>query len=1053
MTALNFKTRGMCDPKGKARVYFCCHPEDFTLYFESVCNDILRMQNCAVWYSDTTADRDGEFLQQLHEMQLFVMPVTHKLLNTSNHALDIEFRFATENHIPVLPLMFEQGLVEIFNQKCGDIQFLDKYSSDETAISYTEKLEKYLSSVLIGDDLAEKVRAAFDAYVFLSYRKKDRKYAQELMRLIHKHEFCRDIAIWYDEYLTPGENFNDSIKAALEKSGLFVLTVTPNLVNEENYIMTTEYPMAKQQNKPILPAELVPTDRNLLAEKYFEIPQCANARNEVELSKALLSAVQKMAIKENDQSPVHNFFIGLAYLNGIDVEVDRERAVKLITSAAEAGLMEAIDQLVMMLRMGKGVERSYKKAIEWQKKKIECAIAAYSQEPNFENLKIAVISMILCGDYYVELAQIENAQKQYDDASGFYEACDLEKTDDVKRLLFTLEQRLGAICTQKGDRAGTKSHYARCVDIASTLGDELADRRNTVAAFNNIGVYYKGEGETSEARKHYESALDIAYKIATETQELPDLRMYRICLFNIGGICLDEGNPQKAEQEFQRALQVANMLINIDDSAVARRDKAITLTLLGSAVKRQGRLSDASRHYTEALEIYEKVAEETETVTAKYDLCICYNDTGTVLQLMGEYETAKTYYETSLKIAEHFNAECNTVGFMRVTAINLVNLGYIAKMQGNPDSAQEYYKRSIDVRTELAGMTGSVSDRESLAFANNRLGAIYLEKGALDMAEECFKNALKIYGYLLRRTSKSNIRQGEITCWLNIGDVSNKQGNLPEARESFEKALLLAEEYSKSCNTAVDRTSEATCYGRLGNVCFKENDLEKAKEFFQKQLELRILIHNESETAEALKNLALAHLSMANVLNKLGNKQMAKYHYCSEAKHLEKLIETVKTKQHSHSLATALKNAADICFEEKDYDKAEELYSKQLSVSQSLLTEFGTETFASLTICCQCYLGRALLNLGKRDEAVHQFEEYFSLSEGWFKKTASNIFLSNMGIACYNLSVASPDRQKEMLQKAILYTGILSSKTPEIDRYRKRLEQYKQQYAKKFGQQ
>ena len=51
------------------------------------------------------------------------------------------------------------------------------------------------------------------------------------MRLIHKNEFCRDIAIWYDEFLTPGENFNDAIKEALQKSGLFVLTVTPNLVN------------------------------------------------------------------------------------------------------------------------------------------------------------------------------------------------------------------------------------------------------------------------------------------------------------------------------------------------------------------------------------------------------------------------------------------------------------------------------------------------------------------------------------------------------------------------------------------------------------------------------------------------------------------------------------------------------------------------------------------------------------------------------------------------------------------------------------------------------
>lgn len=93
------------------------------------------------------------------------------------------------------------------------------------------------------------------------------------MRLIHKNKFCRDIAIWYDEFLKPGENFNDSIKEALQKSNLFVLAVTPNLVNETNYIMTTEYPMAQQEGKPILPVELVTTDHKELAEKYEGIPK------------------------------------------------------------------------------------------------------------------------------------------------------------------------------------------------------------------------------------------------------------------------------------------------------------------------------------------------------------------------------------------------------------------------------------------------------------------------------------------------------------------------------------------------------------------------------------------------------------------------------------------------------------------------------------------------------------------------------------------------------------------------------------------------------------
>ena len=122
---------------------------------------------------------------------------------------------------------------EVGNAKCGDIQYLDPYCRDETAISYDEKLTKYLDSVLIGDKLAERIRDAFDAYIFLSYRKKDRRYANELMRIIHAIPGCRDIAIWYDEFLVPGEDFNDAISHALKKSDLFTMVVTPNLINEK----------------------------------------------------------------------------------------------------------------------------------------------------------------------------------------------------------------------------------------------------------------------------------------------------------------------------------------------------------------------------------------------------------------------------------------------------------------------------------------------------------------------------------------------------------------------------------------------------------------------------------------------------------------------------------------------------------------------------------------------------------------------------------------------------------------------------------------------------
>lgn len=269
-SGLKYKTRGNVSPQGRPRIYFCCQSDDFSYLFEPITKEILDIQlNAAIWYYDPSEGipDDESFIADLSQMQLFVVPITSNFLYKDNTARVVEFAYAVEHHIPVLPLMQESGLESDFNNICGDFQFLDKdtLQKDLTAVSYDDKLRNYLHSVLISDELAQKIRDAFDAYIFLSYRKKDRKYAQQIMRLIHKNEFCRDIAIWYDEFLSPGENFNNAIFEAMKKSSLFALVVTPSLLENPNYVMTVEYPEARKLEKPILPIEGIPTDNDELA--------------------------------------------------------------------------------------------------------------------------------------------------------------------------------------------------------------------------------------------------------------------------------------------------------------------------------------------------------------------------------------------------------------------------------------------------------------------------------------------------------------------------------------------------------------------------------------------------------------------------------------------------------------------------------------------------------------------------------------------------------------------------------------------------------------------
>ena len=388
MATFLYKTKDGGDPKGKPRVYFTCHPEDFARYFEKVCNDIFKTHDCAVYYTQdmTEAIEEENLAVDLGQMNLFVVPVTVTLLTQSSRAMDVDLAYAMQTHIPILPFLMDRGIDELYSQSevFGQRQYLVPDSTDPTEIRYEDKLKKYLESVLISDEMAKRVRLAFDAYIFLSYRKKDRRYANELMKLIHRNPGCWDIAIWYDEFLTPGERFTDNIRNAMGKSKLFTLLVTPNLLEEPdgkpNFVMGVEYPEARKAGKSVLPAEMEPTDHNALAEKYRDLPSCLDPRVEPEFYERLLQAIQRIAVPENDGTPVHNYLIGLAYLEGIDVEVDRLRGFELVSAAAQAGLPEAMKRLMEMYRHGEIVPKSVVKAIEWGEKLLACYTQLYSED-------------------------------------------------------------------------------------------------------------------------------------------------------------------------------------------------------------------------------------------------------------------------------------------------------------------------------------------------------------------------------------------------------------------------------------------------------------------------------------------------------------------------------------------------------------------------------------------------------------------------------------------------------------------------------------------------
>lgn len=735
---LTYKTRGGASPQGKPRVYFCAHAQEQALFLDEICADLFKTQNCAVWYKENPQDvfTADEMQMDLGQMQLFVLPVTTRFLLQSGTHMQ-EFAFAVQNKIPVLPLMQESGLVSVFNEKCGEIQFLDKTAQDETAISYAEKLEKYLASVLIGDELAEKIRAAFDAYIFLSYRKKDRAYAQELMRLIHKNEFCRDIAIWYDEFLTPGENFNKAIEDALKKSDLFALVVTPHLVDEENYVMTTEYPMALREGKKVLSAELLPTDRYALNEKFKGLDAPTNAHDERALSSALLTAVQALAIKENDTSPEHNFFIGLAYLSGIDVEVDKERALSLIENSAKAGLPEAIEKLVQMYRNGEGVERDYGRSVFWQEKLAALRERAFCETNRFSPKQFMDWDFSVFDEYrawqkeyanpYLEalfaLATLYDEQRKRELAAQTFE----KLIDCANALMDVGFQRMASLLTSKNLFCFVSAQLwfgekKRCLELSEIIDfDSYANcdgKEAQIAAvfYEKLGDMYNGD----EAFPLYDSAAQARLSLIKATDDVQ--HRFALCrLYRKMGDC----KTLERESYYIKALDEAETINEGTQTFASLRNLAdgyLAFTKLPSfgndetfAVEEYCRL---------ALGVAQDLAEESDlysdwkrVIDCYCTLCKIYETRRGIIR----WDWVEDFYNQALQIVENLLQTYAERELLRKKVELYLGLADICRRTGNTKKGRTYIYVARPLAKRNARDSRTHADEQILERANELL--------------------------------------------------------------------------------------------------------------------------------------------------------------------------------------------------------------------------------------------------------------------------------------------------------------------------------------------
>ncbi len=769
--------------------------------------DLLSMDagaDCVVSYLDAPCVQADEqaLRDELVDTQVLVLWVTVEALKAfaAGH-WPAEYRIAREKELatPILPIVKDDALFPYFTKVVGAVHGIAKTDGE-----YRVKLKKHLDAFLASEEsMRMLLHFVFDAQVFLSYRKKDIHQARRFMKTLHSFDSFVAVSVWYDHDLTAGRVFSEEINESIAKSHLFVLLVTPTLLEkndagENNYVVATEYPFARQMGKPIAPVEAVPTDAVRVRAAFPQEDRPVSLDDPAALRTFFLERLPED--RGHDLPPdLRAYWLGTAYLKGFGVERDVERAIGLLTAAAEGEddtALQATFELAKIYEYGVGVPVNYAAALPWRAKTATICERLHGPQD------------AITAAAYSALADVYQRQGEYESALEWYQkAIQIEENqpERMDQALAGSYNRMGIVAQRKGAYTSALEWYRKALDLLEpSLGVGAAE---TAEVYQNLATVYTDQGDSAKALEWLQKALSVYEKLYGDKHP-STASVYS----NIAMTHFRKGDFPKALAWSQRARDIYESVHGKEHP-----ETAMIYLNLGAVCTEQGNFPQAEEWLQKALAICESPlgSEHPGTALVYDNLAVCYQRQGDSLRALEMQKKALAIHERKLG-KEH-----------PMVATTYNNIGSAFAQLGEYPQALEWLEKALASREKALGpehpLTARTRGNIALVYERQGKGA---QPDETDAAKAC----------------------------SNTGMDCFHQGDYEKALEHFEKARLLFEK-----TVGPEHIDTALVYSNMGNAYFKQGQYDQAIAWLEKALAIRQreLGGNAPDTVTLRNNLAI----------------------------------------------------------------------------------------------------------------------------------------------------------------------------------------------------
>ncbi len=265
---------------------------------------------------------------------------------------------------------------------------------------------------------------------------------------------------------------------------------------------------------------------------------------------------------------------------------------------------------------------------------------------------------------------------------------------------------------------------------------------------NLKGTIYFLSGEYDEAKKFYQSALQLSEKNGNRVEEIK-------ATANLAIIKDQYGEIYEAREDFQQSLKSAEEIENIELMAFLHSELGVSFTYTQNLV-------EARKNYEKSFSLYDQLKNNER-------LSYLSSNIGSLYLQIANYKSAFDFYSRGLE-----NAGENKLAQI----LNLTGLGDVYSNESNYAKALEYYNRAKEI-------ADSVKDISSLIKIDQGIGALYFNINLPVDALEILKN-------LDSETLSKEFPFESIKLYSKIGTVLTSVDSLVEAEKYFQKGIDLS---------------------------------------------------------------------------------------------------------------------------------------------------------------------------------------------------------------------------------------------------------------------